>query len=329
MKKALICIFITGIIFVWYIYPTKQKVIVETPLYTRSQCQKSTLAAPRGFIGIADLSITKPESQQLLKELRASFVRVEVRWDNIEKTRGEYDWTELDAIVEFLNKENATAIFTINHPPVWSHDIEEFGNNTSIFITALAKRYKSYIDYYEIFNEPNLPGYGWPFPNSNMRHNATLYASVLTLTNQALRKVDEDAFIILGGLSISDHPQEFLHEIYQQTSKNCFDIVSIHPYGRSKKLVETLAEYRTITTKYNDAEKPIWFGEFGTSDDSIMLETLQDTLRQVNELDGLIWFSLRDLKPYGWNFGLVEYDGTKKPAFYEFKAYLKNEDTDD
>ena len=71
--------------------------------------------------------------------------------------------------------------------------------------------------------------------------------------------------------------------------------------------------------RFGDGDKKIWFNEFGTSEDDLRKELLIKTFSQKKNLEGFFWFSLRDIKPKGWNFGLLEFNFTKKDDYYLFK----------
>ncbi len=295
------------------------------PNYNPALCSASPLEPKSSFLGLAELYIEEPRARELIKEIGVDFIRVEFRWDRIEPKEGEYNWEYVDEIFTYLNSENLEILATLNHPPVWAHDIQKLSSHFDNFLQAFISRYGDHIEYYEIFNEPNLPGYGWPFKTENIEHDARLYASVLTNASIKIRALAPNAFIVFGGLSPDGWPpRTFLEFVYKQSNPECFDILSYHPYGQAHRLVELQKELELFVKNQNDENKMIWFAEFGATDEEIAVEIIEKLALDLPKLNGVIWFSLRDLKPYGWNFGLVEYDWEKKPAFEAFKTIFKN-----
>lgn len=288
-------------------------------------CISNNNTPAKNILALASLNINEPEAQAMILDLGVNWVRVEFRWDQIEAEQDQYDWTYHDAIVTFLNEHGINIIATINHPPVWSHTtVDTLKRGTEKFLLSFAEHYGASVEYYEIFNEPNLPGFGWPFGGENTAYDAQLYAHVLVAANNAIRAVDSEAFILLAGLSPDGtDAKEWVTELYKHIVPDCYDIFVYHPYGADNNLVAVQNNFKQFIDGIDPKNKPVWFGEFGTNEDNYRTELLEVIDRQLSQLDMLVWFSLRDLKKYGWNFGLVEYDWRKKPEYEQFKIIVK------
>ncbi len=289
-------------------------------------CTKNVSSPKRHILGIAAFSIEDPITLQYISDLGVDWVRVEFRWDEIEPSKSAYQWAKFDKIVADLRSKNINILATIDHPPVWAHPIETLGTDYQNFLHNFVVRYKNDISYYEIFNEPNLPGYGWPFVTGDIDRDTKVYAAMVKISNRVIRNVQPDAFIISGGLSPSEDVYKFdayVQALYANLPPACFDIFSMHPYGRADTLTQLQKDLRTYIGNLGDPGKTVWFGEFGTSEnDTVYIQTLQKLGAQLKDLDGVIWFSLRDLKPTGWNFGLREYDWSEKPQYQLFKELV-------
>lgn len=293
------------------------------PAFDAKECRPSDQVAPNAVLALAALSIAEPEALEAVDELGVDTVRVEFRWDHIEPGRMEYDWQRFDGVVSALRDRDIDIIATINHPPVWAHDVNDLSPEFARFLGDFLERYQDEVLVYEIFNEPNLPGYGWPFGTGSTTYDAGMYASVLVEANRAIRTLDSSALIMIGGLSPSGEPLEYIDALYAHGIGDCYDIFSYHPYGQAERLIEVQSELESILAGYGDETKPVWFGEFGTSDDELRADILAAVERQLPELDGMVWFSLRDLKRFGWDFGLMEYDWTKKDDFERFERLVE------
>ena len=102
------------------------------------------------------------------------FVRMLMPWEVIEKERGVYDWERFDRLVEKARARNLQLLFRLDRPPPWSrlsamatltaqekNDVTGPPDNFEDFYTfagKVAARYKGRVKYYQIWNEPNLPG---------------------------------------------------------------------------------------------------------------------------------------------------------------------------
>lgn len=302
----------------------------QVPMYDTVACQLSSKTVPANKLGLAVLSIAEPEALEKIDELGVQMIRFEFRWDQIEAQEGIFNWEEYDESVAALADRGVEIFATLNHPPVWAHEVSVSAPSFQAFLQTFIARYGEHISYYEIFNEPNLQGYGWPFGKDDIAYNANLYASILVSANQTIRSLDTEAFIVSAGLSPDGQDyQEFTKKLHEHISGDCYDIFSFHPYGRGDILVETQSEIKALLSELGVADKPVWFAEFGTSDEELLVPTIKQVSEQIKELDGLIWFSLRDLKARGWNFGLVEYDWSEKPAYGEFKQLVEQHNNRD
>ncbi len=100
-----------------------------------------------------------------------------VNWYNIERTKGQYDWTDLDKCVAAAEHEGAEIIYAVQGTPEFyasnhAATCTNLMGNTSPptdpahqfkpFVHALVQRYKGRIKYYEGWNEP---GHYWNVNN--------------------------------------------------------------------------------------------------------------------------------------------------------------------
>jgi hypothetical protein len=169
----------------------------------------------------------------------------------VEKREGQFYWDDIDTDIREAQKNNINIAFIINHPPYWAmqRDADYFLERFELFVEKAVTRYKiggiasekynlwKYgISYWEIFNEPNLPGFGWGSWWDDPWKLAPLYRETLHIANNIIRKYDPQSFIILWGLSahigdtLSDS-MRYLASLYSNPTKDCVDIIAIHPYG--------------------------------------------------------------------------------------------------
>src|SRR5258708_33530824 len=111
-----------------------------------------------------------------MEQVHVMWVRKKIRWSEIESSRGDLNWDEVDAIFAALKKHpQLKPIIVLSSEPSWSRpvqptptapptNIDEFAR----FVGAFAARYGIQVDYYQVWDEPNLTA-AW----GNQEPNAT------------------------------------------------------------------------------------------------------------------------------------------------------------
>ncbi|OQY94856.1 MAG: hypothetical protein B6D41_06760 [Chloroflexi bacterium UTCFX4] len=222
-----------------------------------------------------------------LQDARITRARQYFSWREIEATRGAYDWTRADRIVNAARANGIELIAVLTTAPAWSQragerdmpnappdDFSEFAR----FGGAFAERYGDALTYYQIWDEPNVE------PNWGKRNaDPTEYAQMLGPAADAIRAHDADARILLAGLAMNlkvqrPHPNYseilFLRGLYEIGAQKYFDVVAAKPYGMwtgpEDRAVnsDTLNFSRLILLRdemrhYGDATKPMWAVEMG------------------------------------------------------------------
>jgi hypothetical protein len=221
----------------------------------------------------------------------------QVRWDAIETAPGQFDWSQLDAIVATATQNNLKIMFSVVHAPTFYRSPSS-GLTPSdpatywLFTQALATRYASKVQVYEIWNEENLSremGVGNIAPANYLPLLQAGYAGVKT--------GDPNALVLLGspsptGANIAGQSMDdliYLQQLYALNSgqvKAYYDALSAHPSGFSNPpnctpatpqcslsggfsnhdsffAFTRVSEYRALMTQQNETGKKIWFTEFG------------------------------------------------------------------
>ncbi len=201
--------------------------------------------------------------EQLLDRAAAlgvKWIRLSPSWGEIERKKGEYDWHAADALLDGAIKRGLTPFVLISGgnrlygglPP--THNEEAF-TAWSGFVEALVSRYKDRIAYWEIWNEPNLPGFWRPEPQPAQ------YARLLKQAARVIRRVDPRARIIGGVLSKVD--LEFTEVFLKEGAGDSLDILCYHPYNSvPEDDVERILALRELARRYNP-KIVLWQGECG------------------------------------------------------------------
>ncbi|HEY73567.1 MAG TPA: O-antigen ligase family protein [Thermoflexia bacterium] len=185
-----------------------------------------------------------------------------------------YDWTASDRIMDALARHPQLQLVAVldDSPPVPPADPERF----AAFAYEFAARYGAQVDYYQIWDEPNLADHWGGGPV-----NPPAYADLLARAAIAIRTADPDARILLAGLAPTTEtgPQNlsdvrYLEQLYQAGAAPYFDIVAGKPYGFDTAPADRRADegvlnfsrlllLREVMVEHGDAGKPVWASHWG------------------------------------------------------------------
>jgi hypothetical protein len=346
---------------------------VTVPVSTTSVAAPASVEIPRPDVsptaattvyGISDpILINLPLAAQVerLKAMRAigiTSVRVDASWywgqPNGPDT---YDWVPLDEVVTSIRSVGLSADLIIDGCPPWaavsSAAGDQFAQPASPtafakWAAAVAARYgKEGINYYEIWNEPNLADFWQPKPDP------VSYTADLEAAYAAIKAVDSSVTVLSGGLApgVDDgtnyDPRTFLEDMYADGAKGSFDGLGYHPYSYPdapgvveswsgwSMMSETSPSIRSIMTENGDFAKKIWITEYGapTSGPNSVGDTGQsaDLVHAISLVKRLNWVGSFYL--YTWSddpalsadangFGLLSSENDPKPAYAAVAAAL-------
>ncbi len=233
----------------------------------------------------------------LVKQAGFTWMKHQVEWDAVETAPGQFDWSQLDAIVNTGNQSGLNVMLSVQHAPTFyrgaSSGLTPSDPSTfRSFMQALGSRYAGKVQAYEIWNEENLSremGVGNVDPGR--------YLPLLEAGYTGLKAGDPNAIGLLGapsptgadiaGQSIDD--VSYLQQLYAINNgevKAYYDALSAHPSGFSNPPSCTPAtpacslshafnnddsffaftrvnEYHNLMIQQGEGAKKIWFTEFG------------------------------------------------------------------
>lgn len=152
-----------------------------------------------------------PDNQELWMgevrdKLHLNWYKQQVRWEDIEPERGEFNWAELDLSLPLAAEYNLKVMLSVVTAPEWSRepgvnvaqhgppaDPQDYAN----FVTALLERYPGMVHGIEVWNEQNLDR-EW---TSTGGLSAANYVELLRVATQAIKNVDPGIIVISGALS--------------------------------------------------------------------------------------------------------------------------------
>ena len=220
------------------------------------------------------------------------------------------------------------------------------------FAGTAAQRYKGLVDDWEIWNEPNEQTYWYPLPD------AADYTQLLKASYAKIKEANPDAVVVSAGLTdmgdeagVSISPLNFVNTMYENGAKDYFDIMALHPYtypGHDYGWPQIIAIWKAMDQN-GDGEKKIWLTEYGAPTggpgkafeigedgfsygEDFMSEEAQSQMAESvfafksanpERVGNVFWYSLCDSsadKSTSENFfGILRYDGTKKPVYQTLK----------
>ena len=141
-----------------------------------------------------------------VEKLNLQWFKQQIRWEDIEPEKGEYNWGLLDNALNSASQHGLKVMASIVTAPEWSRepgvDLSKHGppaNNQDFvnFITTLLERYPDQIHGIEVWNEQNLDR-EWM---STGGLSATNYVEMLRQVYTAVKDIDPGIIIISGALS--------------------------------------------------------------------------------------------------------------------------------
>lgn len=261
-------------------------------------------------------------------------------WCNMEPSPGVYVWEPYETRVNWAVSRGIEWVGLICTTPGWANEtgqpdiyrpLESAAPYFQAWCTALARRFKGRVRYYEFWNEMDCCG-GWK-PVSN----AAEYTRWLIRCYSALKAGDPDCLVSVGGYLGRD--MGFLNNIYTYGGRNYFDAVAAHPYGGSGQGLPYfdqvhLENIHNVLVAHGDGHKPIWVTEYGwyvgPSQEQQQAQWLQSTLDLISQptydyVTIMCYHTISDFEPGATaGMGLCRVDLSPKPAYNIFKNYPKN-----
>jgi hypothetical protein len=215
--------------------------------------------------------------------------RISIGWNQIEATRGSYDWTSTDARYRSVRDAGLRPLLLVSGAPCWAHPSTQcndpngiyppepaFDSQWSAFFAALAQHYPDAVGI-EVWNEENILPEWLPGPDP------VRYAQLLKGAYTAVKSVAPSMPVISGGLMAATASggwatadSTFLSGIYKTIGTGYMDGIGTHPYlyaggsdgtplrYEASSLETTLSRLRAVRDQAHD-RTPFWVTETGES----------------------------------------------------------------
>ena len=317
---------------------------------------------------------TIPARMDLIADTGVTTTRVDLHWFAIAPSRPEdprdpsdpaYDWSRTDLIMQGLAERGITPIVSAYNTPAWASggqvdpgivdntlapDPDDFAD----FMHALALRYSGAgvspggdplpeVRRFEIWNEPNLPGFLKPQFVDGAPAALDNYAAMVTAAYPAIKEANPDAIVIagVGGPRSSTSETGFgaVDWVRGLVERGIpLDAYSQHIYPAAPPLEPTdvVPSWSSIGRFLDELDAfrpdlPLYITEAGYTtavtpfrDTAVTEEEQAEYLEQIFDLPALrtdrikavVWFNLQD--NVNWPAGLLREDLTRKPSYEGF-----------
>ncbi len=213
----------------------------------------------------------------------AKWVRIDFPWSVMEPSPGVYDWTHVDRVVGAASARGLKVLALPAYTPAWARpgcgtdkcppaDPDTFAR----FVAEAGRRFgPDRVQAWELWNEPNIPGFWAPKPNIDA------YATLLAKGAAALKAARPGAYVVSAGLSpaytdgTNVSPIDSVKRLYALGAMRNVDAVGIHPYSaKALPLTAGTESWNTflqmsvvhdvmVANGYGD--KQVWGTEFGVA----------------------------------------------------------------
>jgi Glycosyl hydrolase catalytic core len=194
----------------------------------------------------------------------------DISWARVDLYYSSTPDPNFDAAVQIAHAHHVNLVVTVKKGPP-ENDLGTAADRAAYrtWLAQMVNRYKYYVKYWQIQNEPNLH-YEWNIDDSSGSDQTQYVASVnryVTLLKDAYETIkanDPTATVLFGGLS-EWTVERYMDVLTTTDAYRYFDVMSFHPYGWDPNRV--LSRFNSFKSKMNAssryAAKPIWVTEFG------------------------------------------------------------------
>ncbi len=228
-----------------------------------------------------------------------------VAWRQLQPTATTYNWQTLDTYVALAQQQGVGILLVLGQTPQWAsarpNEAGAMGNGAAAeptsntlwtnYVTAVAKRYKGKIAYYEVWNEANSKTLWTGTP--------TELVQLTSLASKAIKSVDPAARIISPSIGdASPSSLSWLKQLLDVGLAGSIDEVGVHFYVLGKTpeaILPSVQATETLLQQYKADVKPLFNTEFGWA--------APTTFNNVDDQSAYLMRSLL----VGWGAGIQQF----------------------
>ncbi len=225
--------------------------------------------------------------------LGVTWVRTDLSWEDIQPdSPDKFQWQRFGRVLQAARARGLNVLPTISYTPPWERQPGCTGGQScapvdpaafAAFAREAAARYAPMgVHVWEIWNEPNI---GFWAPQAD----PVAYTALLQVTSKAIRSVDPQAYLVMGGLAaVSTDPSrgylsqtDFLAAVSKLGANRLVNAIGYHPYNYPTLPSATTSfgtpfqrisdfgssSLEAVLAEYGTPDMPIWITETGAPTD--------------------------------------------------------------
>ncbi len=258
----------------------------------------------------------KERTMQMINQAGIQWIKQLFSWNEIEFKKGYFTddknkkpgWQKYDEIVDLATKYNVKIVARIDQTPAWANpaggtpgghpaNYQDYAD----FLKAFVQHYKGKVQYITVWNEPNLEREWEP----TKKVNPAQYVEMLKVAYKAVKDTDPSVKVMAAPLAITLEQSvnldelSYLDQMYKAGAKDFFDIMPANAYGLeyapdaapdpkilNYRRVELLHD---VMVKNGDANKAVWFNEYGWNASPASIPNDRLTWGRVTEQQQADW----------------------------------------
>lgn len=193
-------------------------------------------------------------------------------WPWLEPIRGAWEWTAVDRLIQLAGEHHVEVLLPLGLTPTWASarpaESSAYGrpgfaaepaklDDWRRYVESVASRYVGRVHLYEIWNEPNLPG----FYSGDV-------ATMLDLCRAAyaiIKRIDPSAQVVSPAATGTDGVR-WLDRFLTAGGASCFDVVGFHFYvwpEAPEAIVPLIGRVQDVLRSHDLGDRPLWNTETG------------------------------------------------------------------
>lgn len=254
-------------------------------------------------------------------------LRSDTEWNLLQPSPESWRFRCFDFIVDLFGKQGIELDAILAYLPAWMREARarKTGPDDGAwreFVSTLAKRYKGRIRFWEVWNEPDLPGFA-PFGSGE-------YVRMLKSAYEEVKKVDPEAIVMNGGFATGIVLPQMLADPDRQArilaeGKGFHDLHAFHGHGDFPYYAMLVDDNLLPLRKKIGVSVPWYANETAlTSTDGGERKQAETLFKKLvySWSRGAVGFNWYDLRNDGFepmngehNYGMLTFDFQPKPVY--------------
>lgn len=254
----------------------------------------------------------------------AKVMRNDTEWNLIQPEPGIWNYSLFDHIVEAFGKRGIELNAILAYSPLWARDREQFPRQDAWrnFVRRTVERYRDRIRFWEVWNEPDLPGFA-PFGSDR-------YVEMLKNAYTEIKLAAPEAVVLTGGFATSVTLPQMLADPDRQKrilaeGRGSYQVHAFHGHGDFPYFAQ-LVDLNLLPMRRKLGVTEPWY-----ANETALTSTEGGERKQAEALfkkllyawsRGSIGYNWYDLRDDGYsktdgehNYGMLTHDFQPKPVY--------------